>query len=193
MSRFFRSKKNRKKHITSAEEYYKDQYGEEKAETLTNDEEALIQKLTNVGAIRVKKTSTYRMQYEFDLPAEHVDDVYHKIFLALESNQDVTIDAELIEEFPLYLHAMVKQESKGKVFDSYEGMSVSNFLKLRTNNEKLAYKILDAPDVSKAYMPLLSYMKILAINNNTLSAKLEGLENLEEFFHLMKQIVKVSI
>ncbi|MHA1198702.1 MAG: hypothetical protein ACTSQF_05045 [Candidatus Heimdallarchaeaceae archaeon] len=195
MSRFSGSKKRKNKYITSAEEYYKDHYGGEKAEveTLSIDEEALVQKLTSVGAIRVRKASTYRNQYEFDLPAEHEDDVYHKISLAVESNQDVTIDAELIEEFPLFLHAMVKQESKGKVFDSFEGMSVSNFLTLRTNNKKLAYKILDNPDVSMVYMSLLSNVKILSINNNTLSAILDGLDKLDEFFQLMTQIVKVSI
>ena len=193
MSRFFGSKKKQKKHITSAEEYYKNQYGEEKAENLSNEEEIITQKLTSLGAIRVKKASTFRNQYEFDLPAEHEDDVYHKLSLALESNQDVTIDAELIEEFPLFLHAMVKQEYKGKVFDSFEGMSVSNFLNLRTNNEKLAHKILDTPDVSKVYMSLLSKIKILSINSKTLSVKLGNLEDLEEFFQLMSQIVKITI
>ena len=192
MSRFFGSKKQQKKYITSAEEYYKDRYGEEEVETISPEEEAIIQKLTNIGAIRMKKTSTFRIQYEFDLPAEHVDDVYHKITLALESNKDINIDAELIEEVPLFLHAMEKQEYKGKVFDSFEGMSVSDFLTMRTNNEKLAHTILDNPDVSLAYMPLLSQIKILSINSNTLSAKLVSLDKLDEFFHLMKQIVKVS-
>ena len=193
MSRFFGSKKKQKKHITSAEEYYKNQYGEEKAAALSSEEEAIIQKLTSVGAIRVRKASTFRNQYEFDLPAEHEDDVYHKISLALESNQDVTIDAELIEEFPLFLHAMAKPESRGKVFESFEGMSVSNFLTLRTNNEKVAHKILDAPDVSMIYMGLLSDIKLLSINSNTLSVKLTNLEKLDEFFKLMSQIVKVAI
>ena len=193
MSRFFGSKKRRKKHITYAEEYYKNQYGEEKADALSIDEESIVQKLTSVGAIRVRKASTYRNQYEFDLPAEHEDDVYHKISLALESNQDVTIDAELIEEFPLFLHAMIKQEYKGKVFDSFEGMSVSNFLTLRTNNDKVAHKILDAPAVSMAYMGLLDDIKILSINSTTLSVKLANLDKLDEFFQLMTQIVKVSI
>jgi len=193
MSRFFKSKKKQDKYITSAEEYYKDQYGEEESESISIEEEELIQKLTSVGAIRVRKSSTYRNQYEFDLPSEHKDDVYQKISLALEKNQEVTIDAELIEVFPLLLHAMVKQEYKGKVFDSFEGMSVSDFLNLRTNNEKLARKILDTPDVSMAYMSLLSDIKILSISNNTLSVQLSSLEKLEDFFNLMTQIVKVTI
>ncbi len=193
MSRFFRSKKRPKKHITSAEEYYKDHYSEKKGEVLSSDEEAILQKLANVGAVKVRKASTFMMQYEFDLPTEHEDDVYQKITLALESDNDVNIDAELIEEFPLFLHTLVKQETKNKIFDSYEGMSVSDFVTIRTNNEKMAYKILDNPEVSKIFLELLSYIKLMSINNNTLSAKLEGLEKLEEFFQLMTQIVKVAL
>ncbi len=193
MSRFSRSKKQKNEFITSAEEYYKDQYGDERAIVLSNEDETIIQKLASFGAIRVRKSSTYRMQYEFDLPTEHTDDVYQKITLALENNKEINIDAELIEAFPLFLHAMVKQEYKGKVFDSYEGMSVSNFLTLRTNNEKLAQKILDTPEVSMAYMGLLDHVKILSINNKTLSARLTNLDKLKDFFQLMTQIVKISL
>ncbi len=190
MSRFFGSKKRRNKYITTAKEYYEDHYNGEESEVLSEEEEEIIQKISSLGAIRVKKTSSYMTQYEFDLPAEHEDDVYHRIFLSLEG-QEVNIDAELDETFPIFLHAMVKQEYKGKVFESFEGLSVSNFLTLRTNNEKLARKILDTPKVSMAYMAIFDDIILLSINSSTLSAKLSSLDKLEEFFQFMTQLIKV--
>jgi len=190
MSRFFGSKKRRNKYITTAKEYYEDHYNGEESEVLSEEEEEIIQKISSLGAIRVKKTSSYMTQYEFDLPAEHEDDVYHRIFLSLEG-QEVNIDAELDETFPIFLHAMVKQEYKGKVFESFEGLSVSNFLTLRTNNEKLARKILDTPKVSMTYMAIFDDIILLSINSSTLSAKLSSLDKLEEFFQFMTQLIKV--
>lgn len=192
MSRFFGSKKRRNKYITTAKEYYEDHYDGEESEVPSDEEEEIIEKITSLGAIRVKKTSSYMTQYEFDLPAEHEDDVYHRIFLSIEGNQEVNIDADLNETFPIFLHAMVRQEYKGKVFESFEGLSVSNFLTLRTNNEKLARKILDTPKVSMAYMAILDDIKLLSINSSTLSAKLSGLDKLEGFFHFMTQLIKVA-
>lgn len=193
MSRFFNSKKRKNKYITSAEEYYRDHYGEDKEEEISSGEEAIIQKLNNIGAVRVRKTSTYMNKYEFDLPIEHKDDVYQKITLAEEGNKEVNIDAELTEHFPFFLHLIVKQEVKEKTFDSFEGMSISDFLTIRTNNETMAYKIIDNPSVSKIFLGLLSYINIISINNNTVSAKLVNLEKIEEFFQLMTQIVKIAL
>ena len=72
-------------------------------------------------------------------------------------------------------------------------MSISDFLTIRTNNETMAYKIIDNPSVSKIFLGLLSYINIISINNNTVSAKLVNLEKIEEFFQLMTQIVKIAL
>ncbi len=192
MSRFFGSKKKPKEHITSAERYYKDKYGEDKEETTSDRETAIMQKLIEIGAYNIKKSSGFLTKYSFDLPIEHEDDVTQRITLVEESDKDVHIDAELIHEFPLFLHVRVKEEKRNREFESYSGMSVINFVHIQTNNDKLATKVLDDSYVSEYFLSLLKEIEIISINKYTLSAKLFSINQLEIFFKLVARMVNIA-
>ena len=188
MSRFFGSKE----HITSAERYYKDKYGEDKEETTSDRETAIMQKLIEIGAYNIKNPSGFLTKYSFDLPIEHEDDVTQRITLVEESDKDVHIDAELIHEFPLFLHLRVKEEKRNREFESYTGMSVINFVHTQTNNDKLATKVLDDSYVSEYFLSLLKEIEIISINKYTLSAKLFSINQLEIFFKLVARMVNIA-
>ena len=192
MSRFFGSKKKPKEHITSAERYYKDTYGDDKEETPSDRDTVIMQKLIEIGADNIKKSSGFLTKYSFDLPYEHEDDVTKRITLVEESDKEVHIDAELIHEFPLFLHVRVKEEKRNREFESYTGMSVINFVHIQTNNDKLATKVLDDSYVSEYFLSLLKEIEIISINNYTLSAKLFSINQLEIFFKLIARMVNIA-
>ena len=192
MSRFRGSKKRPKKHITTAKEYYQELYGEETEGEVDDREQEILLKLEEIGAVNVKKIAGYLTRYIFDLPVEHEDDIYQRITLSEEGDKDVNIDAELIHEFPLFLNIIIKPDLDLSEYESFEGMSVQNFVSIRTNNEKQTEKILNNKKVNEYFFPLINQIKLVSINKNTLSARLNSMENLRDFFKLMSNIVNAA-
>ena len=192
MPRFFGSKKQRKRNITSAEQYYREKYGEEKDDSPSDRDTAIMQKLIEIGAYNIKKSSGYLTKYSFDLPIEHEDDVTQRITLVEESDKDVHIDAELIHEFPLFLHVTVKEDTRNREFESVTGMSIINFVNIKTNNDKLATKILDDSYVSEYFFQLVKDVVIISANKSTLSAKLTSIDKLKYFFKLIARMVNIA-
>lgn len=192
MSRFFGSKKRPKKHITSAKEYYQEQYGKETEVEIDDREQEILLKLEEIGAVNIKKVAGYLTRYIFDLPVEHADDLYQRITMSEEGDKDVNIDAELIHEFPFFLNIMIKADIDVTAYESFEGMSIQNFVSFRTNNDKQTDTVLKDENVNKYFFPLITQIQLISINKNALSARLNNMENLGDFFKLMTYIVRAA-
>ena len=192
MSRFFKSRKKPEEHITSAERYYRNKYGEDKEDAPSDRENVIMQKLIELGVDKIKKTSGYLTKYTFDFPFEHEDDITQRIPRVAERDKDVHIDAELIQEFPIFFHVTVREETKRMEFDSLSGMSIVNFVNLKTNNDKLALKILNDTYVSEYFLRILKDIMLISTNKGTLSAKLTSINQLEIFFKLIARMVKIA-